>query len=758
MGSRKDAARGGHLPDDSTETERAHPLQQNSLLNRMSKPHQHALMIAAGLRPGPHISLLFAIDKFKKEKIREIILYMCFLVVFITSSNIQRDVEDAHYYAGTVKNVILHREFPTRPYAIRFGNISSHSNFWDFLEEVVPPMLFQEKWYNGESFDGAAAGQVLLANRLVQAPRLRQVRTSPKICNAPARLEAYISECYPKSGKSSRDPIPGWPNGTRMEYRTSRQLNSKWIIDNLYPYEAGGFMIDFPLNTTQKEMRQIVKHLRKEKWTDGGTRAVFFDFALYNANLRFYLSVRLQWEFSSAGKVSSEHFFRPMRLELFTTKEYVALVLDMMVYCFILLYSVEDSARMLRMRRAYWDDPWRFFHWMMYSFFLITFVFKVQFLLTSLSYVNSAADQDSEQAILDFEYLGWIHSQIWNWTGFNTVCVWFRAFSFLKFVNDGTSQLAATISGSTIQMGRFLCVFIIVIFVYSVSFTLAFGTDIWENRTLFSSAVELMKVFALGSKHFDNISQVNSLLGPLLFLTFQVGCGFILFGLPAAILNKVYRSISNSGVDDPVAKEFRKVIHKAIGRFLKSVYYLGKKDASQRFREERDQEFEDIFCFQETETAAETKASNQQILDLLNIELQGVATYVSSVKDKIDAFERQQGKQYAKEPKSTVKKPTLVIGRRVAWCADAMGEISQELDGCIPVHGNKVVVPPDWTRHVASDGNIFFHNPDTGKSQWDPPTIFRAARQSDPGSSGTAQAGGWEVGADDGAGVFAGSL
>lgn len=725
----------------------------------MSKRQQYSLMLAAGLKPGPHVSLAHAIDKFKKEKLREIILYCVFLIIFIASSNLQRDVEHAHYYAQTVKAVVLLREFPTNPYAIRFENISSHKHFWDFMIEVVPPMLFQEKWYNGDAFQGVDAGQVLLANRLVQAPRLRQVRVGPKVCSVPPRLDAYMSTCYPKyrsGSKSSEEPIPGWPPGTMMEYRKPQQLNSHWLVDGLYPYEGGGFIVDFPLNSTQDDLREILGHFRDEKWTDIGTRAVFFDFALYNANLRFFLSVRLQWEFSPTGTVTPQHFFRVMRLGLFSPREYIALVLDVIVYAFILYYSMEDSGKMIRLRAAYFDDPWRFFHWIMYIFFLITFVFKVQFLLTSLSYVNTEADRDSEQAVLDFEYLGWVYSQIWNWTGFNTVCVWIRAFSFLKYINESTTQLAATILSSAGQIGRFFCVFLLVLWVYSVSFSIAFGTDLAENRNLLSSAVELMKVFALGSKHFDNITEINSLLGPILFLTFQVGCGFIFFGIPGAILNKMYRSISNSGVDDPVAKEFRKVIHKAISRFKKAVYYMGKKDEAQRFREEREKEFENIFSVAERHEEQDAQAASNALIAQMKADLGAVSKHMVAVKEKIDTFSHQQDKLYAKEPKSTVVKANLIIGRRVAWSANAKGEMTEELEGCVAVQGNKAVIPPNWKKYLKDDGTVFYHNRDTGKTQWDPPVIYRAAVQPDADADDSVQEPpATSPGATEAAGVFA---
>ena len=42
---------------------------------KMSKRQQLALFAAAGLKAGPNVSLAYAIDKFRRDKIREVFLY-----------------------------------------------------------------------------------------------------------------------------------------------------------------------------------------------------------------------------------------------------------------------------------------------------------------------------------------------------------------------------------------------------------------------------------------------------------------------------------------------------------------------------------------------------------------------------------------------------------------------------------------------------------------------------------------------------------
>lgn len=48
-------------------------------------------------------------------------------------------------------------------------------------------------------------------------------------------------------------------------------------------YGSGGYYFDFP--ATKDEAKAIIEELKLHTWLTRGTRAVFVDFAIYNANL-----------------------------------------------------------------------------------------------------------------------------------------------------------------------------------------------------------------------------------------------------------------------------------------------------------------------------------------------------------------------------------------------------------------------------------------------------------------------------------------
>jgi hypothetical protein len=188
--------------------------------------------------------------------------------------------------------------------------------------QVIPKYLYPEEWYNGDPFTTDELNYVLHVNRLVQAPRLRQLRVNKQDCAVPPRLRKILSVCYPSFSPENENKtgIAGWPPGEMLEYRTDQQLQTSRYNNGLLPYGGGGFALDIPLYFNKTQSLEFFTYLKENKWTDLHTRAVFFDFVLYNPDNGLYLSVRLLFEFLPYGQVRPSSQFRAMRLGFSTLK------------------------------------------------------------------------------------------------------------------------------------------------------------------------------------------------------------------------------------------------------------------------------------------------------------------------------------------------------------------------------------------------------------------------------------------------------
>jgi hypothetical protein len=244
---------------------------------------------------------------------------------------------------------------------------------------------------------------------------------------------------------------------------------------------------------------------------------------------------------------------------LSTFNDYAALLLDACVYLLVVFYIFSDCRKIAALGRNYWSHFWHWFNWANYAVFAITLYFKIKFLIPSYLYVEGNGDIDVQYASLDFESLGWTYYQIVNWNAFNNIFVWLRAFAFLKYVSKEVANLSYTLTRAGKDCALFLVIFCFVIFAYAQAFHISFGTDISDYSTLLNAIFGLFKTL-LGDFDFEAIKNVNQVLGPLLFITFEVVCYFVMLNMFLAILNKAYSDVMDKGVDDPMAVEFRSTV------------------------------------------------------------------------------------------------------------------------------------------------------------------------------------------------------
>ena len=76
----------------------------------------------------------------------------------------------------------------------------------------------------------------------------------------------------------------------RWNYYTSKELDgsSHWAL--ISSYGGGGFIQ--ALAHRRAESRALIDEMRRNLFLDRGTRAVFIDFTVYNANINLFCVVR----------------------------------------------------------------------------------------------------------------------------------------------------------------------------------------------------------------------------------------------------------------------------------------------------------------------------------------------------------------------------------------------------------------------------------------------------------------------------------
>lgn len=73
-------------------------------------------------------------------------------------------------------------------------------------------------------------------------------------------------------------------------YSTESQLNGTSFWGQLAVYSGGGYVQ--VLGATRNESAAIIANLMQNLWIDRGTRAVFLDFTVYNANINLFSVIK----------------------------------------------------------------------------------------------------------------------------------------------------------------------------------------------------------------------------------------------------------------------------------------------------------------------------------------------------------------------------------------------------------------------------------------------------------------------------------
>ena len=76
----------------------------------------------------------------------------------------------------------------------------------------------------------------------------------------------------------------------RWTYSTEEKLGGYTHWGMITSYGGGGYYVDLPLKKNYTV--ELVQYLKENSWITSGTRAIFFDFTIYNANNNLFCIVK----------------------------------------------------------------------------------------------------------------------------------------------------------------------------------------------------------------------------------------------------------------------------------------------------------------------------------------------------------------------------------------------------------------------------------------------------------------------------------
>jgi hypothetical protein len=195
-----------------------------------------------------------------------------------------------------------------------FKDISSHDNFWDYVQYNLADTIHSKAYYDGGDIPADQSGLVLGHNVIVQRVRIRQKRVLETDCQTlPARLRVATEagllgkKCFPKYSKAMEDT--GTHHG--VEWTSAEMMALKPRNELQHKFQGGSFMVELPAGNA--EFKSAIQGLKDRKWTDRATRAVFLDFCVLNLSRDQFVSVRYLFDFTEYGKIVPKVTIRAYR-------------------------------------------------------------------------------------------------------------------------------------------------------------------------------------------------------------------------------------------------------------------------------------------------------------------------------------------------------------------------------------------------------------------------------------------------------------
>ncbi|MBZ3874533.1 Polycystic kidney disease 2-like 1 protein [Sciurus carolinensis] len=471
-------------------------------------------------------------ELYVKTTLRELLVYtvflldICLLTYGMTSSC-------AYYYTKVMSELFLHTPSDT---GVSFQAISSMADFWD---GPLLDSLYWTKWYNNQSLGHGSHSFIYYENLLLGVPRLRQLRVRNDSCVVHKDFREDILSCYNVYSPDKEEQLPfGLLDGTAWTYHSQEELGGSSHWGKLTSYSGGGYYLDLPVS--RQASAEALRNLQEGLWLDRGTRVVFIDFSVYNANINLFCVLRLVVEFPATGGAIPSWQIRTVKLIRYVSNWDFFIVGCEIIFCIFILYYVVEEILELRMHQLhYLRSIWNVLDLVVILLSIVAMGFHIFRTLEVNRLMGKLLQQPNTYA--DFEFLAFWQTQYNNMNAVNLFFAWIKIFKYISF-NKTMTQLSSTLARCAKDILGFAVMFFIVFFAYAQLGYLLFGTQV-ENFSTFINCIFTQFRIILGDFDYNAIDNANRILGPAYFVTYVFFVFFVLLNMFLAIINDTYSEV-----------------------------------------------------------------------------------------------------------------------------------------------------------------------------------------------------------------------
>nr|XP_047123809.1 uncharacterized protein LOC101238762 isoform X3 [Hydra vulgaris] len=442
--------------------------------------------------------------------------------------------------------------------------LQSSKDFWSWIDLFFLPIIHPEPWFNlSDKFIGTEymdfPGKIFLpdlTSKVINGIRIRQVRVKPDSCVKPTVLTAYINlsclSAYKDSVRETNNFDLDWTRPTinnnshsstlslPWRYQTSEELDGYSFSSALEVYDGGGYVIEiFP-----KRKNQIfIDHLKQKKWVDRQSRALIFEFALFNAATNYFNMVTITFEFPPFGGVLT--CFNVNTFMVYgSTKEHALGVIGSQLFFLLmtLIFAVREFKIFYRKGWSYFVEFWNVVEAFLFFLSLLAVSFFIYKGLLAKKLMSRLQDKQPENFI-NFMFAFHIDS---NYTCIVSLIVFFVNLKFLKLLrfNRRVSVLSSTLKVAFYPLLMIGIVFVLILWAVVLFSNIAFGSFLDGYQTHFQTVTSIGSLL-LGKFSFETFAE-SPVLGPIFFFGFNFFMVWIFMNMLISILNDSLASVHSN--------------------------------------------------------------------------------------------------------------------------------------------------------------------------------------------------------------------
>jgi polycystin 1L2 len=365
-------------------------------------------------------------------------------------------------------------------------------------------------------------------------------------------MDGIILQCNDAYSIGRQDDSPygvGWVpfegnstvNNSRLEYTYSswRDLNSYPISGTQAFYAGGGYLVELKGNLS--DVIDTLQQLQAEKWVDGYTRAVIFEFTIYNAQVNLFAVVTYLVEFLPTNGIETMYNINVVNLlGFYSSAMLLQMACEVIFVIFVAFFFVKEIRSVIKLRRRYFFSIWNWVEMTTIGLSVSGIAIYFYRYFETLRLVEIFAET-SGNTFINFQYVAMWNELLLCMVGF---LVFFSTLKFAKLLrfNKNIGFISSTLKFAAPALLAFGFCFFVIFMAFVIFFFLIFSSELTEFMT-FISSLEMCFEMLVGKFSFADMVRTSPILGPLFFFIYIVIVFCILVNMFVIILNKSFAQV-----------------------------------------------------------------------------------------------------------------------------------------------------------------------------------------------------------------------